>query len=158
MPSLINCDQQECLHNIDERCGANVIRVRAEGKGKNATFCDTATENADGYQNTDNRHSPDDTNGYQNNTFCDTATDNPGAYTNTASEHMKDGFTRPSSDGLRFEIGESLEPGTVGPRVSCTVSNCSHNNSYICKYNGRLDIKETKSRFSPLCSNFTESL
>lgn len=127
MPSFVNCTQEDCTHNNDEKCHASVIRVRAEGKGKNATFCDTAS-------------------------------DSGSSYRNTASEHMDEGYNRPAGDGLNFEIGESLEPGSNGPKVSCTVSSCTHNDSYTCKYSGRLDVKSAKSRFSPLCSNFTESL
>lgn len=125
MPSFVNCSQEECVHNDDELCHASVIRVRAEGKGKN-------------------------------NTYCDTATDSNSAYRNTASEHMNYADQHAASDGLNFEIGESLEPGSNGPRVSCTVSNCSHNDSYVCKYHGSLDIKEARSRFSPVCADFTE--
>lgn len=126
MPSLVNCSQNDCVHNNDETCKANVIRVRAEGKGKNTTYCDTAA-------------------------------DSNSAYRNTAAEHMNYADRHATGDGLNFEVGESLEPGMGGPRVSCTVSSCTHNDSYVCKYGGSLDIKAARSRFSPVCANFQES-
>lgn len=120
MPSHINCNQTDCAFNKDELCDANTIRVRADGRGRNATFCDTASQDG---------------------------------------EHAAQGDpVRPMQAVLNTEVGESLEASRKGPRVSCTVSSCSYNNSYICSYKGGLDVKQAGQRFSPVCADFTESL